>query len=77
MPIQICNIMGSVVVRQRQNNDYSYYVYYYDGKRIEIYCGSTDDPNTQKKLWECEFNELSKQEIIIKKRLIFLDKKIK
>lgn len=69
--------MGSIVVRHRKNKDYSYYVYYDDNKRIEVYCGPTNNSDTQMKLWECEFKELSKQELIIKNRIMLLKNKIK
>ena len=69
--------MGSTVTRNLKGKDYIYYVYYEDGARHDIYCGPSGNPNTEKKVYEVEMDDLKKQQVILKERIAILSKKLR
>ena len=68
--------MGTTILRQRGNKEYVYYVYYDRKRRVETYCGLSSDPESSKKVLQCEQNELVKQQNDIAKRLQIIKKEI-
>ena len=68
--------MGATVLKRRGVKEYVYYVYYDNNQRIEAYCGLSSDPETDKKILQCEKEELTKQQKTITARLQAIRKKI-
>ena len=68
--------MGTQITRSRNGKEYLYYAYYDDGVRKEMYCGLAGKPESNKKAYEYEVEELTKQKQGIIKRLAVLTKKI-
>ena len=68
--------LGTTVLKQRGTKEYVYYVYYDNNQRMEIYCGLSSDPKTDKKKLQCEKKELIKQKQDIVKRLAVVTKRM-
>lgn len=68
--------MGTTVLKRRGTKEYVYYVYYDNNRRMETYCGLSSDPKTDKKILQCEKEELTKQQKSISQRLQIIKKQI-
>ncbi len=68
--------MGSTTIKKVRGKEYLYYSYYDNGKKISSYCGLAGKPESSRKAYEYEMEELTKQKQLIVKRLATLTKKI-
>lgn len=54
--------MGGIVVKKVKGNEYIYYSYYDNGKKLSLYCGLKSDPNSKRRAKEFRIEELEKQQ---------------
>jgi len=67
----------TIRIKEINGREYFYYIYYKNGQKRDMYCGSVNDPKSKKKITELEINHLKEQKIILSKKIKKLDNSLK
>jgi len=67
----------TIKIKEINDSEYYYYIYYENGQKRDMYCGSVNNPKAKKKVTELEINHLKEQKIILSKKIKKLGNSLK